>query len=90
MYGCKEIIHGAVGIAKVAANSLGAGIDEASDLTKLNRRDICRVCEYATRNESRMDRPTKGLTALSRCIKCECNIKAKTSLASEKCPENKW
>ena len=39
------------------------------------RKDICRSCEFFTGTN---------------CSKCGCLISAKTSLATEQCPENKW
>lgn len=79
------IAKGAAGLSKAVL-----GIDQASDAEKLRRRDICRECPEATRNQRRLHLSTKGLTACSVCKKCSCNIKAKTSLATEHCPIDKW
>jgi hypothetical protein len=82
---CGKIASGAIGLTKFAL-----GADAASAEVTLRRRDICRECPQATRNESRMDRTTKGLTSFSSCRVCSCIIAAKTALASERCPEGKW
>lgn len=48
------------------------------------RRDICRICEFATKN------PDLGLTNFSQCTKCSCVIKLKTSHKESTCPLEKW
>jgi hypothetical protein len=83
--GAKKIVKGAMGLTKAAL-----AIDQVSDGEKLRRRDICRDCPQATRNQHRLHLSTKGLTACSMCKVCSCNIKAKTSLVTEHCPESKW
>jgi len=86
--GCHQvtkIARGAIGVAKAVI-----GVDRANDATVQTRRDVCRECPHAKRNHARMNRPTKGLTNLSQCARCECFIVAKTLLAGEKCPEGKW
>lgn len=84
---CPEhsIIYGAAGLAKAAL-----GIDKAPDEVIQFRRDMCRGCDEATRNENRIDRPTKGLTTFSQCRLCDCFIAPKTRISSEKCPLGKW
>jgi hypothetical protein len=90
--GCSKVVHGAIGLAKVAAQAVGLPIDQATEAVVKARRDACRECEHATRNQNRLDRPSKGLTTLSQCQLCGCLIAAKTMLASEKCPAEppKW
>lgn len=90
MCGCGEIINGVSGLAKVAANSLGANIDKADKELVQLRRDICRGCQFSTRNPDPKYFENKGMTSLSKCEKCGCFIAAKTTLVSEKCPEGKW
>jgi hypothetical protein len=80
-----KVAKGAVGLSKAVL-----GLDQASDAEKLRRRDICRECPEATRNQRLLDKSSKGLTTCSTCKKCGCNIKAKTSLATETCPIGKW
>lgn len=84
---CTEIVAGAMGLAKAAV-----GADRAPDAIVAQRRGICRECPEATRSAdpARLAKPTKGLTSLSRCRACGCFIAAKTLLASESCPLNKW
>jgi hypothetical protein len=79
------LAHGAIGVAKAAL-----GFDRADEATVEARRNACRDCEHATRNPKRLDRPTKGLTTLSKCGLCKCYIAAKTANADEKCPLGKW
>lgn len=81
----KTAAKGAVGLTKVA---LRVGIAK-DDIIKL-RRDRCRVCEFATKNADPKYAANNGLTNLSRCTKCHCNIKAKTQLVSEHCPVGQW
>lgn len=81
--GCGEIVKGAIGLSKAAI-----GIDKAADEVIHKRRDICRECPYATRNNQFTE--SNGLTSLSRCEKCSCFIAAKTKLNKEVCPLGKW
>lgn len=74
--GCGKIASGAIGLVKAAA-----GIDHAPKEVIASRRDICRGCDQKN---------TETLTVLSRCKGCGCYIRAKTTLASEKCPLGKW
>jgi hypothetical protein len=83
--GVAKLAHGVIGLAKAAV-----GADPVSDATLLMRRDICRECDRATRNPTRVHLPTKGLTSFSRCTACDCVIAAKSRLASERCPLGKW
>jgi flavoprotein len=88
----ERVVHGAVGLAKVAAQAVGLPVDQAPEMVIKARRDICRGCPNATLNAQRLDRPSKGLTTASQCRVCGCLIAAKTRLASEKCPASppKW
>ena len=79
------IVHGVVGLTKAALH-----IDRASDAVIAERRDQCRNCNHATKRLARAHLPTKGLTNLSRCLLCRCNIAAKTMIAGESCPGAKW
>lgn len=80
--------RGAVGMTKAALAK--AGIGEASVEVVLKRRDICRECPFATRRAALARRPSKGMTSISVCLKCNCYIAAKTLIEAEKCPLNKW
>lgn len=80
---CGKAAKGIAGLTKAAL-----GIDRADPATIESRRDICRGCEFATRNPKFAD--SKGLTSFSRCLKCSCLIAAKTNLVNESCPLAKW
>jgi hypothetical protein len=77
---CKSetLIRGAVGLAKAAT-----GIDRADRATIATRRARCQACPEAV--------PCVGNIG-KRCVcqQCGCLIRAKTALASEKCPLGKW
>jgi hypothetical protein len=90
--GCGKVVQGAVGLAKVAAGKAGVKVLLAEVFEVRQRRDACRECEHATRNQDRLDLPTKGLTTFSQCKLCGCLIAAKTLLADEQCPASppKW
>jgi len=79
------VMHGAVGLSKVA---LRVGITDQETIQK--RRDICRFCEFSSKNKNPKFDSTNGLTNMSTCSKCHCNIRMKTQLTTEKCCENKW
>lgn len=81
----QTITNGVKGIAKAVV-----GMDKADDNVIKLRRNECRNCEYATKNNDKVNTPTKGLTNFSRCLKCSCVIMFKSSLATEKCPIGKW
>jgi hypothetical protein len=80
-----KIIHGAAGLARAAT-----GIDAVPLTVLMQRRDVCRGCEYATRNPAPRYAVNKGLTSLSRCTRCHCFIAAKTQIGSEFCPLGLW
>jgi hypothetical protein len=80
-----KLAHGAAGLTKAIT-----GIDAAPAHLIATRRDECRNCPQATRNPHRLNRPSKGLTSLSRCRLCNCFIAAKTKINSEHCPAHKW
>ena len=83
--GVKKIVDGVTGLAK-AALGVGAAAPEVAKF----RRDVCRGCEHATRNADPRFAVNGGLTTLSQCRECSCLIGAKTKLAGEACPLNKW
>lgn len=80
-----KVVHGAIGIAKAALH-----IGRASEEEVAKRRNLCRNCEHATRNDDPKFKATNGLTNLSQCQKCSCVILAKTSNKDEKCPLGRW
>lgn len=80
-----QVVRGIVGIGKlVNANQ------RVDDVLANTRRNHCRNCEFSTRNEKLLDRPSKGLTNYSQCQKCACVIVLKTLSKDEKCPIGKW
>lgn len=79
------MINGVVGLSRVA---LRVGVADEETIAK--RRDVCRNCEFATKNKYRLDHPSKGLTNISKCTMCKCFIMAKTQLKDEKCPKSLW
>ena len=81
----QTIGSGIKGITKVALR-----IDIAEKVIIDKRRNECRQCEYATRNTDPKYVKFNGLTSSSICKLCKCNIKMKTQLKTERCPENKW
>lgn len=77
--GCLKVLAtGAIGVSKATLR-----IDRADDETVKARRDICRACEHAEMRRGK-------LRLLSQCDACGCFISAKTSLASERCPDARW
>jgi len=82
---CQKIIHGAVALTKVVV-----GADAAPPAMVAARRDICRECGQATRSSDARFAANKGLTTFSRCHACGCFIAAKTRLATEHCPLDRW
>jgi hypothetical protein len=85
-----KLIHGAAGLAKAGLQLVGVSVDEVPATVLLERRDHCRECRAATKDPHPRYAVNKGLTALSVCRDCDCNIAAKTRLASEACPRGKW
>jgi len=80
-----QMIKGAQGLSKLVM-----GKNNTDEVTIQLRRDVCRNCEFSTKNQSLLTSPCKGLTAYSQCEKCACFIKYKTMLTTEQCPLNKW
>ena len=81
-----EIIKsGVIGISK---NIIGKDIDTEENIKK--KRDICRECSEATKTHAFLNHSCKGLTSLSFCKLCKCNILLKTRLSTEHCIINKW
>jgi hypothetical protein len=54
------------------------------------RRDVCRACPDRTSSARLATRPSQGMTTLSVCKVCLCNIAAKTSLKDATCCAGKW
>lgn len=77
-------------IAKAGLNATGITYDMAPAMVIKARRDKCRVCPYAFKNPDQKFASTNGLTNLSQCSKCSCNIALKTKIKSEKCPIAEW
>ena len=77
----KQIIHGAIGLAKVGAQLAGVAVDQAPAAVIAERRQACSQCPHATKH------PVRGLTIHSLCNRCGCVINAKVRLASEECPD---
>lgn len=78
--------------ARGLLNSVSATHRE-SDAEIQRRRDICRGCPNRTRSASPRHAKSDGLTTLSICTRCVCNIAAKTSLKAESggvCCAGKW
>lgn len=85
---CDEIAflaHGATGVAKSLA-----GIGKAPETVIKERRDICRRCPNRTTNKSQRYAANAGMTTLSMCLRCKCNIALKTRNADEQCPDGLW
>lgn len=83
------VARGVAGLTRTAVGAL-TGIGRVDDVTLQQRRDVCRGCEFATRNAALEQNASRGLTTLSRCTQCQCYIAAKTTLAREECPLQKW
>ena len=75
---CGKIAAGAIGLARAAA-----GIGRADVDTVERRRALCRDCPEAVPC-------VKNTAKFCMCNKCGCLLKAKTVIASEKCPLGKW
>ncbi len=84
-YTPKNIIKGVIKLSKVALS-----MDKAPDDIISARRDVCRNCEYSTKNKDKINTPSKGLSLRSICTNCKCFIAAKTQLLNEQCPLGKW
>jgi hypothetical protein len=78
-----NVIKGAIGLAKCAAQHANLEIDRAEEEKRLQRIEICRTCPLATKRDEK-------LTTWSRCTDCGCLIVCKTTIDSEKCPKGKW
>ncbi len=76
---CGQIIHGAVGIAKSRLH-----IDRAPEVVIAARREVCRTCDRAEK------RTVAGLIQVRLCGECNCLIRDKSNVKSEKCPLGKW
>lgn len=76
---CGKIAKGATGLTKAALR-----LDRADDQTISSRRDACRSCERSER------RSIAGVVQVRTCAACGCLIRAKSLVASERCPLGKW
>ena len=81
----RTVMRGAIGLGR---SSLGVGL--ADDATIDERRRICSMCDQATRCKKTSMRGLRLLSPLSQCGICRCAIAAKTRLANERCPVDKW
>ena len=77
-------------VAKAGLSTTGVTYDMAPAHIIKARRDKCRVCPYSVKNPDPRHAATNGLTNLSQCTKCDCNIALKTKIKSEKCPIAEW
>lgn len=75
----EDIVRGIKGLTKAALQ-----LDKANEDIMNTRLEICKKCEYKTKEESLSGK------ILFRCKKCRCFLKAKVRIKSEKCPINKW
>lgn len=85
----RRVIHGLVGSAKALLQ-----MDKADSDLILHRRIICNVCPHAMPCKGNPDEACwcgKLWTGLAGHEKtCGCNIRLKTRLRSEACPQGKW
>lgn len=82
----RTLARGTAGVAKAVA-----GVDAAPEAVTQRRRDVCRECPEATREDNPKLHPRhKGLTVRSVCRACKCNIALKTRVGGESCPLGKW
>ena len=82
----RDMVHGAKEILKTR---IGVGVSTTEEEKK--RIEICRECEWATRNVNRLNLPSRGLTTLSQCQRCHgCFIIEKVKRRAERCPISKW
>ena len=81
----KQAVHGIKSLVSLVDVS-----NYAPEEVIKQRRDKCRECPEATKNEKYIDRPSKGLTNRSQCKQCACLIYLKTMIQTEKCPQSLW
>ena len=81
----KTIVRGALGLSRA-----GLGVGPADPQQVLARRKACSVRDAARHRNNIGVGGLMVLTPMSTCRACKCHIRAKTSLASEKCPLGKW
>jgi hypothetical protein len=86
------VLHGAIGLAKAAAQALGVPVDLVDEQTINARAEACRCCPHHARGQKLAGQPCKPLAINSVCTACSCLLIAKVRLASEKCPLDppKW
>jgi hypothetical protein len=82
-----KLIRGAAGLAKAGLQLAGFSVDEVPATVLLERRDHCRECPAATKSPHPRYAVNKGLTALSVCRDCDCNIAAKDAAGVGGVPE---
>lgn len=88
--GCEKIIEGAIGLTKVAVQTVGIPWDKAEKYVVKFRRDCCIACPLASRSDKPIHAKRKGYNPLSQCAKCECFIEPKIRVQSERCPLGAW
>lgn len=81
----RQMVKGIKGIG----NLFNSDQRVSEEVTK-TRREFCRNCEFATKNQKLINHECKGLTNYSQCQKCACIISLKTLSKNETCPQNKW
>jgi hypothetical protein len=76
----RAVAHGAVGLLK---SRMRIGLTD--DATIGARRSICRACEHSEKRTG-----PDGAVKMRRCNLCQCLLRDKTRLKSEKCCADKW
>jgi len=77
------IAHGAIGLVKAAL-----GVGQATQAVIEARRNVCRDCTHSRKHP--LLKTSTGLPLVSYCRKCLCSLRAKTTLATEACPDGRW
>lgn len=75
----KILAAGAVGLTRVVLHT-----QDAAPEVIAARRDICRTCPHSEKREF------AGAIQVRLCGLCKCLIRAKTRLAGQSCPDNRW
>jgi len=68
----------------------GLNVGTTDEQTLADRRRVCAMCSHATRRKKTNMRGLMLLSPLSQCGICKCAIAAKTKLAAERCPIERW
>lgn len=79
------LVRGATGVVQATLR-----LDRAPAGLVSRRRDACRACPEATRNRRQLHLPTRGLTSLSACLVCGCNLFKKSQLRTPPEPCALW